>query len=170
MLNEILNRISAHLLSARRIAPLAEPDVRPSRWAEIPAIHPIPDSTAPEILRQHHLGRLTGLAAQPASHPQTLAQSVHALLNAATWSDTSAGDPFDFDPCRFDDAFSATACALACTLNTHRKLLTSLSPRLTERMEYELNRRVAAPLACCKTEQKVTKIPFPVWETEFFLL
>ena len=147
MLNEILNRISAHLQSARRIAPLADADMRPSRWVETPILRPMPDSAAPEALRQHHLGRLTGLAAQPSPNPQALAQSVHALLNAATWSDTSSADPYDFDPCRFDDAFAATACSLACTLNAHRKLLAALSPRLPERIECELNRRVAIPLS-----------------------
>ena len=93
MLNEILNRISAHLQSSRRIAPLVSADARPSRWAAIPGLRTSPDSDAPEALRRHHLAILFGTAAQPAPDMQAMAYAIHALLNAATWSDTSAGDP-----------------------------------------------------------------------------
>jgi len=147
MLNEILNRISAHLLSARRIQPLVSGDMRPSRWAESAGPRISPDSDAPETIRRYHLNRLTGIAAQSAPDTPAMAKSVHALLNAATWSDTTGGDPYDFDPCVFDDAFAETACALACALNVHRHALNGVSPRLPERIEAELDRRVSNPLS-----------------------
>lgn len=149
MLNEIANRISSHLQSARHIAPLVSANARPSRWAESASLRAaeLTAGASIEEIRRHHLHRLTILAAQPAPNAHHLAQSIHALLNAATWTDISAGDLYDFDPCAFDDAFAATACALACALNVHRKTLTEISPRLPERIEAELNRRVAAPLS-----------------------
>ena len=147
MLNEILNRISAHLQSSRRVLPLVSADARPSRWAATPGLRTSPDSDAPEALRRHHLAILTGMAAQPAPDMQAMAHAIHTLLNAATWSDTSAGDPYEFDPCIFDDAFAETACALACALNVHRRALTQISPRLPERIETELDRRVSIPLS-----------------------
>lgn len=149
MLNEILNRISSHLQSARRIAPLVSASARQSRWVEsaYPHTADLSGSESIEEIRRHHLHRLTVLAAQPTPNVDHMAQTIHALLNAATWTDVSTGDPYDFDPCTFDDSFAATACALACALNAHRKALTEISPRLPERIEFELNRRVAAPLS-----------------------
>ena len=159
MFTEALNAISASLLPARRIAPVTPPDARPCQWharlraQELGAIaltEAVPgDGAAMEALRGAHVRRLTALLSGPADADcaRQAAASVHALLSMATWCDASAGDPFRFDPCEIDDAFSETACALAAVLNALRQPLAEISPALPRRIEAELRRRLTLPLA-----------------------
>lgn len=159
MFTEALNAISASLLPARRIAPIAPPEARPCQWnarlreRELGAIElaePAPgDGAAMEQLRRAHVRRLTALltGAQDPDCARQAAASVHALLNMASWTDVSSGDPFRFDPCEVDSAFAETCCALAAAYNALRQPLSEISPDLPRRIELELRRRLTLPLA-----------------------
>lgn len=155
MFTETLNAVSASLLPARRIAPVAPENARSSRFHVRPALpeppaEPLPgDGASMEQLRRIHVQRLNALLLLPADEERLrqIAGSIHALLNLATWTDVSAGDPFRFDPCGADSAFAETCCAIAAALNAMRRPLTAISPALPRRMEAELRRRMTLPLA-----------------------
>lgn len=155
MLNEILIPLSRQLLSAAAIAPVAPIGDRPSRWCQRACLEEmrqdVPfaasgDAAALELRRRTALLRLTGLIAG-AGDIRLVAQDIHTLLTAASWSDISAGDPYAFDPCTFDDSFADTACALAAALNLLRDPLTRISPALPAHIESQINRRVLAPFS-----------------------
>lgn len=150
MLNDILSPMSRTLLSADEIAPIA--GERPSPWAErtyradlretLPAAQP-GDGASLEAHRRALNRALSACIADAVA----CAPHIHALLNAASWSDISGGDPYACDPCGMDEALADTACRLATVLNLMREELQAISPALTGRIEGELRRRVLTPLA-----------------------
>ena len=168
MLNEYLNDISRHLLSARSIEPVTPMDVRPGRWCERacqaelrmpqPSADCSGDADATENLRRHLLAQLTALVSAPnaAQNAPQAARAIHTLLNLASWRDLSGDDPFRSDPCGMDSAFAATACALAAALNVLRLPLTQVSPAIPARIEAEINRRLLFPLS---GNQPLTDLP-----------
>ena len=158
MLNEILNPMSHILLSAHAMEPIVASDLRASRWAErasaselrltLPDAQP-GDGASLESSRSATLRRLTALLSGNIGETaiQRAAQHIHTLLNTASWSDVSTGDPYRCDPCGMDAAFAETACTLATCLNLLRQPLSQISPTLPARIEQALNRRALIPLS-----------------------